>query len=83
MELGWKEPTHSAAMVGISSLETGKQGRQSVEIQPGSPRPGRGWSSILDSPAGVPRVPGTGWAGELWLCRTMVLSWGCDEVPPL
>lgn len=47
MELGRKEPTHSAAMVGISSLDTGKQSR--------------GWSSILDSPADVPRMPGMGW----------------------
>lgn len=61
MELGRKEPTHSAAMVGISSLNTGKQSRESVEIQPRSSRQGRGWSSILDSPAGVPRVPGMGW----------------------
>lgn len=58
MGLGRKEPTHSAAMVGISSLDTGKQSRQSVEIQPQSSRQGRSWSSILDRPAGV---PGMGW----------------------
>lgn len=61
MELGRKEPTHSAATIEISSLDTGKQNRQSVEIQPQSSRQGRGWSSILDSSAGVPWVPVMGW----------------------
>lgn len=60
VELIRKEPTHSAAVVGISSLDTGKQSRQSVEIQPWSSRQSRGWSSILESPVGVPRVPGMG-----------------------
>lgn len=69
--LGRKEPTHSAAMFGISSLDTGKQSRQSVEIQPQSSKQVKGWSSILDSPDGVPRVPGMGSSGsaEQWSCH--------------
>lgn len=65
MELGRKEPTHFAAMVGISSLETDKQGRQSVEILPRSPTQGRGWSRHLGQPSWwFPAC--LGWGGELW-----------------
>lgn len=49
VELGRKEPTHFAAMVGISSLQTDKWGRQSVEILPRSPRQGRAGASSLAS----------------------------------
>lgn len=64
MEPGRKEPTHFAAMVGISSLEKDKQGRQSVEILPWSPRRGRGWSQHLgQSSWWFPAC--LGWGGEL------------------
>ena len=46
-----KSLTHFAAMVGTSSLETGKQGRQSVEILPRSPKQGRDWSQHLGQPS--------------------------------
>lgn len=66
MELGRKEPTHFAAMVGISSLQTDKRGRQSVEILPRSPRQGRGWSQQLGQRV-VLSMPGMGW-GALGCC---------------
>lgn len=65
VEPGRKEPTHFAVMVGISSLEKDKQGRQSVEILPRSPRQGRGRSQPLGQPSWwFPAYVGRG--GELW-----------------
>lgn len=56
-----KSFTHFAAMVGISSLETDEQGRQSVEILPRSPEQ----SQHLGEPSWW--FPAhLGWGGELW-----------------
>lgn len=64
-ELGRKEPTRFAVMVGISILEADEQGRQSVEILPWSPgRVGAG-ASISDSPAGGSEGWGGGSSGVL------------------